>query len=64
MVVVTVTMKRAVSPVNVTVGPEGKWSLTMQGSGGSKAGPTIMFTTAAPSFVHGSGGVKPVKFKV
>ena len=57
-------MKRAVSPEYVTVAPEGRVNVNTQGSGGSGAGPIIIFSAAAPSFTHGSGGVKPVNARV
>ena len=65
--VVVVTMKRAVFPAYVAVAPEAKWSINIQGSGGVKgvgAGPIVIFTTADPSPMHGSGGSKPVNARI
>ena len=56
VVVVVTSRKRAVSPVNVTV-MLGRWKVNTQGSGGVKAsGPIVIFTSGAPTYMHGSGG--------
>lgn len=59
-----VTMKLTVFPEYVTVAPEGRVSVKIQGSGGVGAGPIVIFSAAAPSFMHGSGGSKPVNVRV
>jgi hypothetical protein len=56
LVVVVTSMKRAVSPANVTVMP-GTWKVNTHGSGGRyDKGPIIIFTSGAPTYMHGSGG--------